>query len=333
MTDAHGLNAGVSVAEATRLLAQTFRLAGIEEPEVDARALLGHALQLDRAQLLSHSERILDAHEAATISAFAARRLKREPVSRILGRREFWNVMLQLSPDVLDPRPDTETVVEAALDFVVRGGLRMERLRILDIGTGSGALLLALLSELPNALGTGTDISSGGAWQSRAPMPNATGLQRAALSSPAISRTALPGPFDLIVSNPPYVAHGDIATLAPEVRDYDPAVALDGGSDGLDGYRAIAGDARRLLAPGGRLIVELGAGQEGAVRALFTKAGLTVGKARDDLAGIPRALSCNYRAMSAPHCDLAKTQGCAEVEKTTWNMARKRLASSHGIDP
>lgn len=289
MNDAHGLDAGISVSEATRRLAQTFRLAGIEEPEVDARALLGHALQLDRAQLISHSDRLLDAHEAATISAFAARRLKHEPVSRIIGHREFWNVVLQLSPDVLVPRPDTETMVEAALDFVVRDGLRMERLRILDIGTGSGALLLALLSELPNALGTGTDISGAALAVARANAERHGLASRCTFVACDIA-AGVPGPFDLIVSNPPYVAHGDIATLAPEVHDYDPAIALDGGSDGLDGYRAIAADARRLLAPGGRLIVELGVGQEGAVRALLTKAGLTVGKARNDLGGIARAL-------------------------------------------
>lgn len=289
MNDAHRLDAVVSVSEAARLLAQTFRLAGIEEPEVDARALLSHALQLDRAQLISHSDRILDAHEAATISAFAARRLKREPVSRMIGRREFWNVMLKLSPDVLDPRPDTETVVEAALDFVVRDGLRLEKLHILDIGTGSGALLLALLSELPNALGTGTDISAAALAVAGA---NAElhGLSARCTFLACNIADGVAGPFDLIVSNPPYIPHDEISTLAPEVRDYDPAVALDGGSDGLDGYRAIAADAGRLLAPGGRLIVELGAGQEGAVRALFTKAGLTVGKARDDLGGIARAL-------------------------------------------
>jgi release factor glutamine methyltransferase len=271
-------------------LAQTFRLAGIDEPEVDARALLGHVLNLDRAQLISHSDRILDAHESATISAYAARRLKREPASRIIGHREFWNVMLQLSPDVLDPRPDTETVVEAALDFVAHDGLRMQRLRVLDIGTGSGALLLALLSELPNALGTGTDISTAALAVARGNAERHGLASRCTFVACDIA-AGVQGPFDLIVSNPPYVAHGDIATLTPEVRDYDPAIALDGGSDGLDGYRAVAADAGRLLAPGGRLIVELGAGQENAVRALFTKAGLTVGKARDDLGGIARALS------------------------------------------
>ncbi len=169
---------------------------------------------------------------------------------------------------------------------------RMEKLRILDIGTGSGALLLALLSELPNATGTGTDISAAALSVARA---NAKrhGLGGRCTFVACNIATGLQGQFDLIVSNPPYVTRGDIASLAPEVRDYDPAIALDGGMDGLDGYRAIAGEGRRLLAPGGRLIVELGAGQELAVRALFTKAGLTAGGARKDLAGIPRALGAN----------------------------------------
>ncbi len=295
MSDARGLDAGVSVAEATRLLVQAFRLAGIEEPTIDARALLGHALQLERAQLISHSERTLDAQEAAAISAFAARRLKHEPVSRIVGRREFWDVMLQVSPAVLDPRPETETVVEAALDHVTRHGLRMERLRILDIGVGSGALLLALLSELPNASGTGTDISEAALEVARANAEN-NGLARCCTFVACDIAAALPGPFDLIVSNPPYIPHGEIATLPPEVRDYDPALALDGGDDGLDFYRAIAGEARRLLAADGRLIVELGAGQEPAVRALFTKAELSVSAARNDLFGVARALAARLPA-------------------------------------
>jgi release factor glutamine methyltransferase len=283
------LKAGVSVSEAIRFMAQAFRLAGLEDAEIDARALLGHALHLDRAQLISQSDRILEAREIEMASALAARRLKREPVARILARKEFWNQMLQVTPAVLVPRPETETVVEAALDALVRGGLRMEKLRILDIGTGSGALLLALLSELPNATGIGTDVSAAAL---EVACGNAERNGLAARSSFVECHIAegVQGPFDLIVSNPPYIPHGDLAGLAPEVRDYDPVVALDGGSDGLDGYRAIAAEARRLLAPGGQLIVELGAGQEQAVRALFTKAGLTVGAARQDLAGIPRAL-------------------------------------------
>jgi release factor glutamine methyltransferase len=285
-----GLKAGTTLSEALRMVAQSFRLSAIESPDADARLLIGQALRLDRSGLLAEEERNLDAREVDAISLLAARRLKREPVARILGRKEFWSLSLEVSPAVLVPRPDSETLIEAALDFVVRGGLRMEALRILDIGTGSGALLLALLSELPNAVGTGTDISAPALAIARANAERHGLAARCAFVECDIA-AALSGPFDLIVSNPPYVAHGDIATLEPEVRDYDPALALDGGIDGLDGYRAIANDARRLLAPGGRLIVELGAGQEPAVRPLFTDAGLTVGSARDDLAGIPRALS------------------------------------------
>ena len=222
-------------------------------------------------------------------SALAARRLKREPVARILGRKEFWSLPFDVTPDVLVPRPETETVVEAALDFVVRGGLRMERLRLLDIGTGSGALLLALLGELPTALGIGTDISQAALRVARGNAERLGFSDRCTFIACDIA-AGVGGPFDIVVSNPPYVVRGEIAALAPEVSHYDPPLALDGGNDGLDVYRAIAADASCLLAPDGRLIVELGAGQEPAVRALFTKVGLTVRGARNDLAGIPRAL-------------------------------------------
>ena len=285
-----GLKAGASIEEAVRLIGQSFKTAGIETPEVDARLLLGHALRLDRAQLIAQSDRLLEAREIDAVSALAARRLKREPVARIQGAKEFWSLPLAVTPDVLVPRPDTETVVEAALDFVARGGLRMEKLRILDIGTGSGAILLALLSELPNALGLGTDISAAAAEVARA---NAERNKLAARCDFVVCDIAagVQGKFDLIVANLPYVARGDIATLAPEVRGYDPAIALDGGNDGLTAYRAIAAEAPRLLAEGARLIVELGAGQEPAVAALFTNAGLRVTGVRKDLAGIARALS------------------------------------------
>ncbi len=284
-----GLKAGASLAEAARLIAQAFKAAGIEEPLVDARALLGRALRLDRSQLIAQSDRILEAREIDAASALAARRLKREPVARILGEREFWSLPLSVTPDVLVPRPETETVVEAALDALARDGTKMAKLHLLDIGTGSGALLLALLSELPNAAGLGTDISQAAIEVARANAErNKLAARCAFLACDLVA--AVQGQFDLIVSNPPYVARGDIAALAPEVRAYDPAIALDGGNDGLDVYRAIAAEARRLLSPGGQLIVELGAGQEAAVAALFTKTGLRVAAVRKDLAGIPRAL-------------------------------------------
>ena len=286
-----GLKAGATIAEACEKLAQAFRQSGIDEAAADARILVAHALSLTRAQVLAQSDRELEPREVDAISARAARRLSREPVSRIVGGREFWGLKLDITPAVLDPRPDTETIVEAALDWLTTRGLRQEKLRVLDIGTGSGALLLALLSELPNAAGIGTDLSI-----------DALGIARInAHRHELASRchficcdhaAALRGPFELIVSNPPYIAAGEIDGLAPEVRDHDPRLALDGGADGLDAYRAIAGDARRLLAERGRLIVELGAGQSDMVSRLFTQAGLAVDEQpRRDLSGINRALS------------------------------------------
>jgi release factor glutamine methyltransferase len=294
-----GLKAGISVAEAQRLMAAAFELAGIDSSKTDARALLGAALRLSRAQLLAQSDRILEAREISAASALAARRIKREPVSRILGRKEFWSLALDVTPDVLVPRPDTETVVEAALEFVVRGGLRLEKLRILDIGTGSGALLLALLEELPNAQGVATDISLAALGVARG---NAERLGLASRCSFVACNVAdgVQGRFDLIVANPPYIARGAIATLDPEVRDYDPRLALDGGTDGLAAYRAIAAACPELLAPGGRIAVELGVGQGDAIGTLFEAAGLTVRSIRDDLGGVPRALVASLRDMQSP---------------------------------
>jgi release factor glutamine methyltransferase len=283
------LKAGATIAEALRLMGAALRRAGVEQPEVDARLLIGHALQLDRARLLSQSARELNPRDVEAIAAMMARRLKREPVARIIGCKEFWSLPFSVTPDVLVPRPETETLVEAALDALTRSSRRDEKLRILDIGTGSGALLLALLRELPNASGVGTDISAAALQVAR---DNAArnGLAARCTFAACDIAAAVQGPFDLVVSNPPYVSRGDIATLAPEVRDYDPALALDGGRDGLDAYRALAAVTPGLLARGGMLIVELGAGQESAVRSLFTDASLRAGSARHDLAAIPRAL-------------------------------------------
>jgi len=288
-----GLKDGASVSEALQLIAQTFRAAGIDDADADARVLAGHALHLDRARLISQSDRVLEAREVNAISGLAARRLKREPVSRILGRKEFWSLALAITPDVLVPRPETETVVEGALDFVVRNGLRMEKLRILDIGTGSGALLVALLNELPNATGIGTDINRAALEAAQINVAQFGFESRSSLIACDMA-AGVQGQFDLVVSNPPYIARGQIASLAPEVRDYDPMMALDGGDDGLTAYRSISADAKRILAQGGRLFVEMGAGQEPAVRELFTKAGLVVGIARNDLAGTPRVLGAGF---------------------------------------
>jgi release factor glutamine methyltransferase len=284
-----GLKAGVSVADAQRLMVQTFRLAGIESPEVDARVLICAALHLTRAQLISQSDRILEAREASAAAALAARRTRREPVSRILGEKEFWSLPMRVTPDVLVPRPETETIVEAALDEIDSLGLRAEKLKILDIGTGTGALPLALLTELPQALSVATDISSAAIAVARR---NAERLELIPRCTFVVCNVAdaIGGRFDLVVSNPPYIARGAVEALETEVRDFDPKLALDGGADGLDAYRAIAASAPGLLRPGGSLILELGIGQEGAVRALAAAAGLRVKTVRPDLAGIARAL-------------------------------------------
>ena len=307
MRSVAGLKAGVSVDEAQRHLAKSFALAGIESGMTDARALIGAALRLSRAQLLAQSDRLLEPREIAAIDALAARRMKREPVSRILGRKEFWSLTLDVTPDVLVPRPDTETLIEAALDYVVRGGLRLEPLRILDIGTGTGALMLALLQELPNARGVATDLSMSALHVARG---NAERLRLASRCSFVTCNLAdgVRGRFDLIVSNPPYIARGAISSLDPEVRDYDPRLALDGGADGLDAYRAIAASVPPLLAQGGRLIMELGIGQAPPVTSLLEAAKFTVLSVRNDLAGIPRAISAKI-ALSAGHEGTALPKG------------------------
>jgi release factor glutamine methyltransferase len=287
---------GMTVAQARRVMADAFRQAGLDSPELDARVLAGHALALDHSGLASRSGERLDASAARALAELAARRLQREPVARILGVKEFWALPLRITEATLVPRPETETVVEAAVAAIDADGPRARTLRIADLGTGSGALLIALLSELPNAHGVGTDISTEALAVAR---DNARRLGFAGRAQFTVCDfgTALKGGFDLVVCNPPYVASGDIAALAPEVRR-DPQRALDGGDDGLACYRAVAGQARRLLNPAGHLVVELGDGQEQAVATLCSSAGLSPSPARADLGGVPRALHARVATMT-----------------------------------
>jgi release factor glutamine methyltransferase len=283
-----------TVAEARRALAAQFHAAGVDSPDLDCRILLGHALGLDHAALAAAATRRLGADEESAIAALASRRLAGEPVARILGYKEFWSLPLRVDAATLVPRPETETVVEAALAALDAGGPRSRTLRIADLGTGSGALVLALLSELPNAFGVATDTSLNALAVAR---DNACRLAQTRARFVACNMAAaLRGPFDAIVSNPPYIPSGDIATLAPDVRDFDPHLALDGGTDGLDFYRAIAAAAPTLLAPRGVLVVELGIGQVEPVAHLFAAAGLAPSPARPDLSGTPRALVASKRA-------------------------------------
>ena len=295
------LSRDMTIAQARRALADSFRLAGLDSPDLDARLLTGHALALDHTGLMRESSRSLGETEAHALSALAARRLNREPVARILGHKEFWGLLLRLNEATLVPRPETETVVEAALaaiDSINQGldGPRTRALRIADLGTGSGALLVALLHELPNALGIGTDVSREALAAARDNADRLGLLPRAKFMVSDFG-AALTGRFDLEVSNPPNIASGDMAALPPEVH-LDPSRALDGGAHGLDCYRTSAGQAPRLLKPDGHLVVELGIGQEPAVATLFRAAGLTPSPARPDLSGIPRALHVHVATMT-----------------------------------
>lgn len=282
-------DAMLTVAAARRTLAQRFRDAGLDTPDLDARVLVGHALAFDHAALAAQADRPLSRPEADAMTALAERRLNREPVARIVGQREFWGMPFKLNRETLVPRPETETVVEAALAAL--GADRGRSLRIADLDTGSGALLLALLTELPAARGVGTDISQAALACAHA-NAIALGLAERASFVACDHGAALGGGFDLVVANPPYVATSTLANLPPEVRAFDPPRALDGGPDGLTAYRAIVADARRIMTPGGVLVLELGAGQLDAVKGLIAAAGLAqAGAIRHDLAGIPRALA------------------------------------------
>ena len=283
-----------TAAEVRRALTAKFHAAGLDSPDLDSRILIGHALGLDHAALAAAATRRLGADEENAIAALASRRLIGEPVARILGYKEFWSLPLRVDAATLVPRPETETVVEAALAAIDVGGPRSRKLRIVDLGTGSGALILALLSELPNAFGIATDTST------KALVVARDNARRLALSRAGFiacnMAAALRGPFDAIVSNPPYIASDDIASLAPDVRDFDPHLALDGGTDGLHFYRAIAAAAPTLLKPGGVLVVEFGIGQAEPVAHLFAAARLAPSPPRPDLNGTPRALVASKRA-------------------------------------
>ncbi|MCC7346305.1 MAG: peptide chain release factor N(5)-glutamine methyltransferase [Variibacter sp.] len=284
---AENIRAGLTVAQARRLLARQLAAGGIDEAEVDARALVGHALALDLTGLAREAERALTADEARRLNALAARRRAREPVAYIVGEKEFWGLRLRVTPATLIPRPDTETVVEAAL-----GVLGPEtQLRIADLGTGSGAILLALLSERPDAEGVGVDVSAAALAVARGNAER-LGLARRAHFMRGAFGAALAGGFDLVVSNPPYVCVGELAALAPEVREHEPRLALAAGTDGLDAYRAIAADAARVLRRGGHLVLEIGHGQAESVTRLCVAGGLAPARApMPDLAGIARALA------------------------------------------
>lgn len=258
-------------AAARRRLAAQFAAAGIDSADLDARLLVCAVACIDHAGLVRDPDIPLDDATAESLAAFAARRLDGEPVSRILGRKDFWGLPLQVSPAVLDPRPETEGLIASVLDAV--GGRRMAPLTILDLGTGSGAILVALLHELPHASGVGIDRS---AEACRVAYDNASAMSVAARARIVCGNwtDAVHARFDIVVSNPPYIAMTDIDGLDREVRAHDPLPALDGGRDGLDAYRAVVPRLPKLLRPGGVAAFECGAGQGTRVAAMLREAGI-----------------------------------------------------------
>ena len=285
------LASGAGLEAARRALTQAFREGGITNPALDARLLVMAACGASHADLIRDPERALSDAERARLDNWAERRLMGEPVSRILGSRAFWGLDFRLSPETLDPRPDTETLVDAVLAALPE---RDAGLRILDLGTGTGCILIALLSELPHAWGIGTDISHAALLTARE-NALAAGVAERARFVQADWLRGIDGRFDVVVSNPPYIARAELAALSREVRAHDPAAALDGGADGLAAYRAILGEIDRVLKPGGIAAFEVGQGQAEAVSAMMRAADLTPAlpdgaASACDLAGIDRAL-------------------------------------------
>lgn len=267
------------VADAWRHGAAVLAAAGVNTPRIDARLLMMQAAGLSRLELLSDPQRLID---PAHYGALLARRAAREPIALILGRQEFWSLTFAVSADTLIPRADSETLIDAALAALPD---RSRVGTILDLGTGTGCLLLAALTEFTGAWGVGVDRSPGAAALA-ARNAESLGLAGRAAMLCGDWAGALSGQFDIVLSNPPYIPAGDIEGLMPEVGRHEPHLALNGGPDGLEGYRTILSSLPRLLSPGGVAVLELGIGQADAVGAL---AGGTF-ELRADLAGYPRAI-------------------------------------------
>jgi len=275
-----------SIAEALRAATARLTEAGIDGARLDARLLLAEALGKDGTWLFNHGNDELDPPAEAAFAALVEKRLERQPVSLILGRREFWSLDFTVTRDTLAPRPDSETLIEAILDELPD---RRAPLSVLDLGTGTGCLLLALLSELPNAQGIGVDLN-----------PDTLAVARGNADRLGFGRRtrfirsnwweAVEGSFDVILSNPPYIPSGDIPGLDPEVARFEPLGALDGGADGLDAYRLLAAGAEDFLAETGVIAFEVGAGQAPDVAVLLEQAGFPLRAIRRDLAGIERCV-------------------------------------------
>ncbi len=283
------------IGEAIRRLSKVFCEAGVQTAALDARLLVSHACALTPEETIARQRFALSPEMADRMKKAAARRLAGEPVSRIVGQREFWGLPFSLSPHTLDPRPETELLVEAVLGYVRENGLAGTPLRILDLGTGTGCLLGSILSEFPLSSGVGVDLSEEALWTARENLSRLGLLPRAAFLCDDWIGALSDASFDIIISNPPYIGSSEIAGLEIEVRDHDPRLALDGGGDGLEAYRAILAQAFRVIRDEGFLIFETGCLQAQSVRDMMIAAappsGSFAARIFTDLTGIERAVA------------------------------------------
>lgn len=281
------------ITDILREASRELGIAGVVSPQLDARLLLQHAANLDAETIAADPLLALESSAVDRFRLLLQRRMQREPVSRILGQREFWSIDFDIGPGVLDPRPDSETLVEAVLNS---GYDADQPLTILDLGTGSGCLLCAVLSEFPAAMGIGVDIS-GDALHVAAGNLGRHGLtERSCLvlgnwADPIAERC-----IDVVIANPPYIPSGEIDDLAPEVERYEPRLALDGGEDGLQAYRALLAELPRIMRDNGRVFLEIGAGQSDSVAFLLEESGATGVEGLRDLGRHVRCLSAGYGA-------------------------------------
>ena len=277
----------LNLVQAWQTARRRLEAAGLAGPVIDARLLVEAAADATRADIVTDPHRPLTPEQEATLEDYLSRREHREPVSHILGRKGFWKIMLNVTADVLTPRPDTETVVE----WVLRDFPEHASWSVLDLGVGSGAIILSILAERPAARGLGVDVSEEALAVARDNAAHLGLAGRLALLRGDWTQGLADNNFDLVVSNPPYIASAVIETLEPEVRDHEPRIALEGGDDGLMHYRVLASEILRVLKPGGRFAVEIGYDQKDAVEALFRAAGATQVQTLRDLGDRDRVVA------------------------------------------
>jgi release factor glutamine methyltransferase len=285
MSDA--ADAPLNLVKAWTAARERLKAARIESPVIDARLLVEAAADATRADIVTDPYRPVSPAQAALLEDYVSRRVAREPVSHILGRKGFWKILLNVNRDVLTPRPDSEVIV----DLVLKSVPEERAFTILDLGVGSGAIILAILAERPAAKGVGIELSPEALAVARENAANLGLDERLALLRGDWTAGLADESFDVVVANPPYIRSGEIETLEPEVKDYEPRLALDGGADGLDAYRALAPQVLRVLKPGGALHVEIGHDQARQVEALFREAGAWEVRTTRDLADKDRVVS------------------------------------------